>query len=267
MLRIVKLYKASNTVTSSKAEGDKNEEDQLYEDMMRRRREEIDKEDSHEPLPEESKLGKVLSDVTTKRVIVMVLVVMLSVPLFSYYTYVNEAKSFLIGLDFITNYDSNTSGVAFQQAYKSYLERHRDIRTPIILLKARNMSFTSATVNEYDLRNTEKEIVSPSNSAFSDEYISVFDLRADTWMDALFGIIQTVFVCIMLTIGTFLFTKDATDLVIEPVEQMMEKVKGIAKNPLEAAKEEENEALALQRAEEDERKLEHTRCCKVRFHS
>eukprot|EP00831_Metopus_contortus_P005409 TRINITY_DN12048_c0_g2_i4.p2 TRINITY_DN12048_c0_g2~~TRINITY_DN12048_c0_g2_i4.p2 ORF type:complete len:150 (-),score=47.88 TRINITY_DN12048_c0_g2_i4:3-452(-) len=116
--------------------------------------------------------------------------------------------------------------------------------------------------NYIDLRITEKEIVSPTDSAFEETYIAVFDLREDTQMDALLGIISTIFVCVMLTIGAFMFTKDATDLVIGPIEQMMEKVKRIAKNPLEAAREEENEAVAFQKAEKEERERDKKRCCK-----
>jgi hypothetical protein len=263
MLRIVKLYKASNTVGAKKEDGEHNEEDELLEEMARKRNELAQKEEASEPLPEESKIGKMLSDETTKRVIVMVLIVMLSVPLFSFYTYANETKSFQYGLDIITNYHSSPTGTAFQHSFNNYLNIHREIRTPIIYLQAMQLKFEDTSINLDYLRNTEKEIVAASNDALTDQYLAVFDLRPDTWMDALLGILQTIFVCIMLTIGTFLFTKDATDLVIDPVEQMMEKVKKIAKNPLEAAKEEENEALAIQRAEAEQRRLDATRCCKV----
>jgi hypothetical protein len=51
-----------------------------------------------------------------------------------------------------------------------------------------------------------------------------------------------------------LFSKDANDLVIVPIEQMIQKVNRISKNPLEAAQQEENEALALEQAKVDESK-------------
>lgn len=43
--------------------------------------------------------------------------------------------------------------------------------------------------------------------------------------------------------GAIFFNKDANDLVIGPIEKMMQKVRKIAENPLEAAQEEENQAL------------------------
>ena len=61
-----------------------------------------------------------------------------------------------------------------------------------------------------------------------------------------------MFVCVVLAVGAMFFTKDANELVISPIEQMMQKVNRIAKNPLEAAHEEENEALALEEAKKDQ---------------
>jgi len=58
----------------------------------------------------------------------------------------------------------------------------------------------------------------------------------------------------VLAAGALVFTKDANDLVIAPIEQMIQKVNRIARNPLDAAQEEENEALALEQAKEDDEK-------------
>lgn len=43
--------------------------------------------------------------------------------------------------------------------------------------------------------------------------------------------------------GAVLFSKDANDLVVTPIERMLVKVKRISKNPLEAARIEEDLAL------------------------
>ena len=48
----------------------------------------------------------------------------------------------------------------------------------------------------------------------------------------------------MLTIAALLFTNDANVLVLAPIEAMLEKVKRIGRNPLEAAQIEEDEAFA-----------------------
>ena len=50
----------------------------------------------------------------------------------------------------------------------------------------------------------------------------------------------------VLAVGSLVLTKITIDLVITPIEIMMEKVKRISENPIKAAAEEENEQLALE---------------------
>ena len=49
---------------------------------------------------------------------------------------------------------------------------------------------------------------------------------------------------LVLSLSAVLLSKDANELVLEPIETMMRKINRIAKNPLEAAQIEEDEALA-----------------------
>jgi len=49
------------------------------------------------------------------------------------------------------------------------------------------------------------------------------------------SIFKTVFVCIVLTFGAMMFSKDANDLVLQPIERMIDKVNKIAKNPINAS--------------------------------
>jgi len=52
---------------------------------------------------EESKVGKKLGDKTTKRVIILVLTMMFSVPLFMLTTYREENNSFTYGLELLNS--------------------------------------------------------------------------------------------------------------------------------------------------------------------
>lgn len=45
---------------------------------------------------------------------------------------------------------------------------------------------------------------------------------------------RTFFVCIVLTMGALLFSKDANDLALSPIERMITKVNEIARNPNDA---------------------------------
>lgn len=50
-------------------------------------------------------------------------------------------------------------------------------------------------------------------------------------LSAYFSIATTVFICIVLGLLLHYFTKDINDLVIKPIEEMMDKIRTIARNP------------------------------------
>jgi hypothetical protein len=51
-----------------------------------------------------------------------------------------------------------------------------------------------------------------------------FDKRDEVRLASLLNIGQTVFICFMLGFGALAFSKDATELVLKPVERMITKV-------------------------------------------
>ena len=65
------------------------------------------------------------------------------------------------------------------------------------------------------------------------------------------SIINTLFVCFILAGGTLIFSSHCNELVISPIELMIQKVTRISENPLIAAQEEENEAIALEKLNEN----------------
>jgi hypothetical protein len=69
--------------------------------------------------PEESKVGKKLSDLTTRRVIILVLAMLFSVPLFSTSTYLDPFNSYTFGLQMLAQYDTGSEG--FNEVFKYYI--------------------------------------------------------------------------------------------------------------------------------------------------
>jgi hypothetical protein len=53
--------------------------------------------------------------------------------------------------------------------------------------------------------------------------------------------------------GTLLFSMQVTELVISPIEQMVQKVTRISNDPLSAAKEEEYEAIAMENIQDQQK--------------
>lgn len=90
------------------------------------------------------------------------------------------------------------------------------------------------------LRGSEKDVITVINEENKD-YIVIFDNRYESRLLAGLGIGQTLVVMLILAAGSLALTKITIDLVIHPIEAMMEKVNRIGENPLKAAAEEENE--------------------------
>jgi hypothetical protein len=70
---------------------------------------------------EESKVGKKLSDLITRRVIVLVLSMLLSVPVFSDTTYLADDSSFDMGLKIMDAYSPNDS--SFDTCFMSFVNQ------------------------------------------------------------------------------------------------------------------------------------------------
>lgn len=61
---------------------------------------------------------------------------------------------------------------------------------------------------------------------------AVYDLRDSNKIESLINIFRTVFVIILLTVGSYYFNKDARRLILDPIERITEKVKIMASDPL-----------------------------------
>ena len=82
----------------------------------------------------------------------------------------------------------------------------------------------------------------------------MFDSRANTRLIAGLSLGRTFFVCLVLAIGSILFRKDANQVIIGPVLIMIEKIRRIADNPLEAASLEDKEQLEKEKREEENKR-------------
>lgn len=89
-----------------------------------------------------------------------------------------------------------------------------------------------------ELRCSEVEYYMPiSRSAAEGEHISIlfaFDSRGTKTLEAGLGMLQTVFICLAVGIGAMTFSKDANELLLNPIERMIAKMETIKDNPLEA---------------------------------
>ena len=206
-------------------------------------------EEQKEVLPE-SLVGKQLSDLTTRKVIILVLAMMFSDPLLNYSTYYEENTSYEFGLDLMREYyweaqeassgASDSEADEFSSMFKMYIKQHESISTPLINIKARHLTWVSTSTKIGELRASEKELIGLDKEEY---FLAIFDLRFTTRMTAGLSIARTFFVCAVLASGSMYFSKDAHEIVLLPIEEMIRKVNSISRNPIEAAQDEATQAI------------------------
>lgn len=91
-----------------------------------------------------------------------------------------------------------------------------------------------------DLRSMEvlpvsSRLASPSE-ADAWHFVFYFDIRPYVQTDARYNLLVTLFVMVLLILGSMMFAHDANTLILRPVEKMTQRVEAIRENPLVAMK-------------------------------
>lgn len=109
--------------------------------------------------------------------------------------------------------------------------------TPLIALfvkhkDADELIWESKSIDYRKLRSVEIEKVTSTQVPAEHYYMAVYDIRSIVHLQAGLSLMQTIVVCIILTAGALMFQKITSDLVIKPIEHMIERVNHISKDPL-----------------------------------
>lgn len=83
-------------------------------------------------LPEESKVGKKLSDLTTRRVIILVLAMLFSVPLFSTSTYMTDPDTFDYSVAYVSSFNKTTAPEMFNITYQQFIHRQSTLTNKLV---------------------------------------------------------------------------------------------------------------------------------------
>lgn len=253
LVRLVKLYKvASERRRSARIE------QELYE-LVRQGALTYDEVAAQRSLYQQrqSKVGGQLSDSITRRVILIILVMLVGVRIIQQsISYQPEGElDYIFGTHLMNQYNAHgdiaaktTSLNLFQDHFKSV---HITGRTEPFLLKvgfnpadsfaATGVSLTDETNTQFykDLRAIHIDEVNSGSiacnftittSCVTMASFSTFYLAQE---EAILQIVLTVVVSILLVFGAILFTNDAQRLVLGPIERMMNMVEAVAKNPLQ----------------------------------
>ena len=239
MVKLYKYFKAQKKAEAEQAA--KIEAASLSSSMDNQIVENVGITESDDKLAEltpESHVGAAMSDLTTRRVIVLVLVMLIAIPLLSYSTsdFAPTYGTTLVHTYAKLNTTSNTS-----EYNNSYVMAVNNVVSNLdcLYLSVNDQVFFYDTYLD-KLRDAEtlridfKTFVRPSSGGalVPVETISIYDTRHASVMTATFGIYMTIFVLFLLVVGTYFFSTDVNTLVIIPIEKMVALVQDISKNPL-----------------------------------
>jgi hypothetical protein len=116
-------------------------------------------------------------------------------------------------------YSKYGKGIQYDIAYNKYISDHKELDTPLIRLLVPDKDIWAEGISVTSLRSDEQESVfSKFDSA------AVYDFRSNENLTGIINLGRTVFICILLSIGSIYFSRDAEVLVLGPIERMIEKV-------------------------------------------
>ncbi len=188
-------------------------------------------EESEENIIKESKISKLVTESLTKKVIILILILLVIFPLLNDDFWNSDS---IITYDFIAQILSlhyamfQTRGIKNNQIDITKLY---DLKFPPVNITINGIIYyLNDNFNNFDFRYRELSTV------YSDDAMVriVYSIRKESKLTALLNLFQTIFVCFALTISSILFENDAENLVLKPLEIMIEIVDKVAKDPIGA---------------------------------
>lgn len=183
----------------------------------------------------ESKVGQKLSDLTIKRIIILVLLLIVLVPMLDSSYWNDPTRCHEIGLKELQNLvGNNVETEVVQDFCTKFLEicANTGKDYPMIFLSttfnASNCQFQSL---DPDILRSEEKLEFELDTDINN-FIAIVDFSFNSRYNAILSILRTCFICFLLTVASLVISKDANELVILPIERLIQKVNKLAENPL-----------------------------------
>lgn len=238
LVRLVRLARLYRIASERRARRLQEEEMMALVSMGAIRFQDIDK---HRALygQRQSKLGTQLSESTTKKVILIILILLIVIPLL---IYVPENKGPKFATQFLNTFSTSSvvSNGSKQAVLDSFIHNLQDAyNNRYISVLTVSPTFGSAPYVSYsahldglrDSSTLEVQYVQTVSSVVYDTFAS-FNIDYLVRSQALFSILTTIFVAIMMIGGAVVINNDAERMVIAPIERMMNMVEAVAEDPL-----------------------------------
>lgn len=193
--------------------------------------EDLDKDE----LIKESRISRIITESLNQKVILLVTFVLLIFPMLSEDFFSNDSQiAYSFVSELITNhYMLNLQGPNGhgKTCVEALVEPMVDLNFPIVNISYNQIPvFLNETLKNYDYRYKEIQSVYSEDASVH----IVFSVRKLIALKCKLNLLQTMFVCISLTLASLSFEDDANSLVLEPLEIMIEIVEKVAKDPIGA---------------------------------
>lgn len=193
--------------------------------------------DEEERLTKDIRVGKKLSDLTTKRVSVLVMVLIFMIPLFDSGYYYDNDKSYTFGINLLARESSieisSLNSTEINIIAEDYVNYHKKLELPLIYLYLPSTNYTfQQEPFACDLRFEEKEELVLETGNYNETFTAIISTKSLSQANGVLNILRTIYLSVVLGLGAYLFTKDTNDLALKPIARMIEKVNKIASNPL-----------------------------------
>lgn len=209
----------------------------------------ISEDGEFDDVPPESHVGAEMSDRTTKKVIVGILIMLVVIPLLQVneMEYIHEYGMHMVLERRISIYqDSMNSFIEPDWSTWEFIQEYFLNQTKCVelsyegfdVLDESSITFPQSRADPSTLRESEKTVISIMKTINAPEQnrsftmTAAFDESSRADEEAILGILLTSFVILLLAIGTMTFSRDVNSLVIIPIEKMVQLVREISANPL-----------------------------------
>jgi len=183
----------------------------------------------------ESRVGRRLSELTTKRVILLVLILLLVIPLFTSDMYFEANASADYETDLLEKLlNDNSVGSTVQDAALDAFIPLEDSEEPKLVYMASKTKvyYEDKSISLSLLRPEDETETITITTVAKGELTFIISSRSEAVLTAYLDLGKTMFICIVLTLASLLFSRDANNLILRPIERMIKKVNRIARDPL-----------------------------------
>lgn len=191
----------------------------------------VDDLEDEEEIIKESRISKIVTESITKKVIVLILVLLIVFPFLSDDFYANDdSVSYSMLAEYLSNdwiLYSTYSWIISQDQLNVFF----DDKFPCINITIGNETyFTNSNYSTDYFRYKEISTLYSEDGQVK----IIYSILKETKLAGVLSFVQTLFVCLMLTGAAIFFENDATTLVLEPLEVMIEIVEKVANDPINA---------------------------------